>query len=101
MSKGLAKFVSWAPFLPQALRDPHGLDAARAVAAKTVAAPAPLLGITAVAAVCLGLMSLALIYALREYRLAHPGEPAHWRRLVPIPVLAVMFSLIIAGWMWR
>lgn len=38
MSKGPAKFVSWAPFLPQVLCDPHGVDTTGAYARRQFSA---------------------------------------------------------------
>jgi len=98
MSKGLAKFVSWAPFLPGSLHDSIGLGTAQAISAKTLASPAPFLGPPAVAAVCLVLVLARLLYALREDRLAHPTDHPRWRASVPLVALAITFGVIIAGW---
>lgn len=98
MSKGLAKFVSWSPFLPEALRDPNGLETVNGIAAKTMAAPASLLDLTAVALICLGLLGAASVYAIREYRLAHRDTPAKWRTVLPVTALAAGFAVILIGW---
>ena len=91
MSKGLAKFVSWAPFLPEALRDP-----AKAIASKAAAAPPALLSLSTVGLAGLGLLLAAACCAVREIRLAdkdaHPWAP------LPVIVLSGAFALIILGW---
>ncbi len=99
ISKGLAKFVSWAPFLPQALCEPTGLETVKSISAKTMPAPAAFLGLSTVAVLCLVLVLMALVYGIREYRLAHRGEPANCRVVFPVATLAVMFALVIVGWM--
>jgi hypothetical protein len=98
MSKGLAKFVSWSPFLPNALREPFGLDTAQAISAKSMTAPGALLGLPVVAVVCLAMLCAALVFGIREHRLAHRHEPLNWRDVSPVAALGVMFSLIVAGW---
>lgn len=99
LSKGLAKFVSWSPFVPNALREPIGLETVKAISAKSIAAPGAFLGLSAVAVACLVLMCVALAYGIREYRLAHQHEPGNWRAVVPVAALATVFGLIIVGWM--
>ena len=99
MSKGLAKFVSWAQFVPGALHDSLGLDTVKAISGKTLPSPAPFLALSIVAVIALVLVSVRLSYALREYRLAHPTERVTWRAYFPITALAVMFGAIIVGWM--
>ena len=99
MSKGLAKFVSWAQFLPGALNDSIGLDTVQAISANTLPSPAPFLGLPVVAGVGLVLVVARLLYALREGRLARPTERAIWRAHLPIAVLAMIFGAVIMGWM--
>lgn len=99
MSKGLAKSVSWLPFLPDALREPTGLETVEALSAKSMTAPGTLLGLSTVAVVSLVLVGMALACGIREYRLAHQHEPTSWRAVVPVAALATMFGLIIVGWM--
>lgn len=77
MAKGLAKFVSWAPFLPQAWSDPHGTKSVLAITAKTAVAPTPWLPIGPVAGVGLALVVVAGGLALREARLAQ-GDSTEW-----------------------
>ncbi len=98
MSKGLAKLVSWLPFLPGAVRDPGGVETARAIAGKTLTSPAPLLSLGAVAWIGLGLVALALVAGVREYRLARRGEPGAARGAWPLGVLAAGFAVLIWGW---
>ena len=99
LSKGLAKFVSWSPFLPDALREPSGFETVKAMSTKAMPAPGALLGLSTVAVVCLVLMGVALACGIREYRLAHQHEPGNWRAVVPVAALATVFGLIILGWM--
>lgn len=99
MSKGLAKFVSWAPFLPTALSEPSDVKTVKAITAKSMTVPSPWLGLSTVAVVCLALVCVALALGVREYRLAHRGEQIHWRAVFPVAVLAAVFALVIVGWM--
>jgi len=98
LSKGLAKFVSWLPFLPDALRDPAGGATAQAITAKTLATPAALLASTTVSAICLALIVAAFFFAVREHRLAHPDKPLRLRAVLPVAVVALAFAGVIAGW---
>lgn len=98
MSKGVAKFVSWAPFLPGALRDPGGADTARAIAGKAVAAPAPWIGITAVVLVSSALIATAFVFSLREYRLSQARRPFRMTEVLPLCIVALVFLGILASW---
>lgn len=98
LSKGLAKFVSWAPFLPRALREPNGLGTAKALVAKTMPAPAAFLGLSTVAIVCLGLVSVSMFCGIREHRLAHGRDRRYRWETLAVFALAAVFALIIAGW---
>jgi len=98
MSKGLAKFVSWLPFLPGALRDPAGVATAQAISAKTLAVPTALLSPATVSATCLALMAAALFFAVREHRLAHPEKTLRLRAVLPVAVVALAFAGVMAGW---
>lgn len=99
MSKGLAKFVSWSPFLPTALVEPTGLETVKAIGAKSMTVPSPWLGLSTVAVVSLALVCVALALGTREYRLAHRDEPMNWRAVFPVAALATLFGAIIVGWM--
>lgn len=98
MSKRLAKFVSWSSFLPSTLSDPVGLETVKAIAAKTLPAPAPLLGLSAVAVLALAAVLVQFLYAMREHRLANAQEQTSWRGYFPVVALATLFGLIIVGW---
>jgi ferredoxin len=76
MAKGLAKLVSWAPFLPLTLRDPGGVATVQAITARTLPPPAPLLGAAFVATAGAALVAAAVYLAAREHRLAHRQEKA-------------------------
>ncbi len=96
LSKGLAKGLSWAGFLPYALADPSGTSTAVAIHQKTMAAIRPLVPMPVVSAAALGLVILGTILALREFRLA--GNERPWRFAVPTFVLAAFFAFLVAGW---
>jgi hypothetical protein len=98
MAKGLAKFVSWAQFLPGAIGDPSGADTAAAIAGKSMLAPAPIMGFGIVAALSLALMLVACIYAIREARLAQDDGPMRASRLAPMLALSMFLVLLVVGW---
>jgi len=96
MSKGLAKFTSWGGFFPDALRDPSGRETVQAMTANPELLPAPLLSFPTVTTIALGLMGIAIFYAIREARLAHADT---YKVQVPsIALLAGLFSTIIISW---
>jgi hypothetical protein len=88
LAKALAKLVSWAVFLPQALRDPGGISTARAMTAQTLAQPQALMALPTVAALGMFLVVAGLAFALREARLADP------RGLLYVPSCS-------PSWPWR
>jgi polyferredoxin len=98
MSKGLAKFVSWAPFMPHAVRDAGGSHTAAALTASTLPAPVPWLGLPTVAVAAMALVLGAAYFAAREHRLANAAEPLRSWAVAPVMVVAVGFCLIIFGW---
>ena len=98
MSKGLAKLVSWVPFLPGTLRDPAGLETARAISQKTMPAPAALISLPNVSWIGVGLVVVACFVAVREYRLARRAEAGAARGAWPLVLLASCFAVIISGW---
>ncbi|MEW6125908.1 MAG: 4Fe-4S binding protein [Acidobacteriota bacterium] len=99
MAKGLAKFVSWAGFLPYAVKDPNGLDTLQGLANKTIAMPASLLSplTSVVVAVCL--LGIALGLSLREMKLSHPQT--RYIYFVPPVAIAVGFLFIVVGWTFK
>jgi vacuolar-type H+-ATPase subunit B/Vma2 len=96
MAKGLAKFVSWAGFVPLAAKDPVGVETATALAAKTMPEPAALLSKTSVSVIAIVLVLTAACFALREVRLAQ--RETHVRYLAPVLVVAASFAFIVFGW---
>jgi hypothetical protein len=98
MGKGLAKLVSWAPFLPGAWADPSGVATATAIAARTTPSPASLLALPVVGTISLGLVAAGLAYALRELRLAHPGERLGPGDVLPPVAVAAAWAAVIGGW---
>ncbi len=98
LTKGLAKFVSWVPFLPQAVRDPNGTDTAIAITKKTLAAPAPLVSLSTVGIIGVLLIVIAAVLAVREHRIARRDEAHSITTAVPYGVLAALYLSIVAGW---
>ncbi len=96
MAKGFAKFTGWAGFLPGALSSPDGVATARDIAANSLAAPAALLPMWAVASVGISLVLVALLLAIREARLANGGRRV--ASAVPLTLVAVLYGGIILGW---
>jgi hypothetical protein len=96
MSKALAKFTSWVGFLPLSLHDPLGITTATAIASKSLSPPAPWLSLHTVSILGLVLISLGIVFSIREARLTHPETYHH--RLFPKFALAAVFVVIVAGW---
>jgi hypothetical protein len=96
MSKALTKFTSWVGFLPLALRDPLGVNTAAAIASKSLLPPEPLLSLHKVSILGLVLISLGVVFSIREARLAKPDGYRH--RVLPKLALAGLFLAIIIGW---
>jgi len=101
MAKGLAKFVSWAGFLPHALKDPLGLTTVAEMSEKSLAQPASLLPEGAVALIGVSLILGGLFLAIREVRLAHSGPEPNHRLLIPKFALACAFVFIVSGWAFK
>ena len=98
MTKGLAKFASWAPFLPHAVRDPDGTSTVLAMTAKALAVPHALLTLPSVAAVGAILVLTGLGLAVRESRLADPLGAPDRGLMVPKVALASAFLAILLAW---
>lgn len=101
MSKGVAKLVTWAPFLPRAIREPGGVESTRAIVEGIDAAPAALLSPTAIAVVGMALVVTACFFAVRECRLIHREHRDTIPRAygpVPLVLTAAVFVAIITGW---
>lgn len=97
-SKGLAKLVSWAPFLPGAWAEPSGLATAAAIVARTRPQPEPVLAPPLVAGTAVLLVAVALRYAVRELCIAHPLDRLRPGDYVPLFGVAAVWAGIIAGW---
>jgi hypothetical protein len=96
MAKGLAKFVSWAGYLPLAFRDPQGTETALALQAKTLPQPAGMISLATVSVASLILIAVMILFALRESRLA--DEATHRSRLAPLLALGAATAALILGW---
>lgn len=97
MAKGLAKLVSWAPFLPRAMRDPNGGETIAAFSSGVLSPPASLAPLSVVAALGAVLVVAGAVMALREARLRDPGRLDR-RLLVPKVALAAAYLVVIVGW---
>lgn len=86
MAKALAKLVSWAPFLPAAIRDPDGTATVLAMTARVVPQPDALVPLPVVASVGAMIILAASILAIREARLSQAGPVD---RRLPAPKLAL------------
>ncbi len=96
MAKGLAKFVSWAGFLPLAVSDPSGVSTSLAITSKSLDQPSSLLPMTVVSLVAVGLILLGTLFALREARLAQPDRYRSF--YAPLLLVAALFLLLVFGW---
>lgn len=98
MAKGLAKFVSWAGFLPFALKDPTGFATVGEMSRNVLTQPASLLpeGVVVVLGVALILVGLA--FAIREGRLAHQDRVTHASLVIPKVSLAAAFVVVVVRW---
>lgn len=100
MAKGLAKLVTWAPFLPQAIRDPDGGATAVAIATGALKAPAAFAPLPYVAAAGAALVFSGTVFAIRELRLREEGR-VDGRLLVPKLALAAIYLGVIVGWAFQ
>lgn len=97
MSKGLAKFVSWAGFLPHAIVEPGGTQTAMAIGSHAMLPPHALLPKMVVAMVA-GVLVLGGLYCgLREARLAGPQCSGISTRAALLTTTLV-FLVLVAGW---
>jgi polyferredoxin len=96
MAKGLAKFASWAGFLPVAWKEPDGVLTSMAMAARTMKQPASLVSLQIVSVIGMALMAIALWFSLRELRLANGEVRRIWR--FPAVAVALVFGFVIFGW---
>ncbi len=96
MAKGLAKFSSWGGYLPGVLRDPKGIETARAITSGAASKPAALLPITVVSIVGLCLLLTTGYFALRESRLADPTN--HKSRVAPLLLVWLAAITLVFGW---
>lgn len=97
MAKGLAKFVSWAGFLPYALDDPSGLRTTAAIASGTLEAPATLLGKPTISLAATILIALSVFLAAREARLANGGH-AGSAAVAPLLIMTIVSTFLVLGW---
>jgi hypothetical protein len=96
MAKALEKFTSWAGFLPCAWAEPTGVQTALQMHAKTMPQPAAWLTLPTLSLAGMTLLSLGVVLALREARLADPENGA--RRFAPIVLLGGFYFFLVFGW---
>jgi heme/copper-type cytochrome/quinol oxidase subunit 3 len=96
MAKEIAKFVTWAGFLPMAVADPSGVESGRMLAAKPLAVPPDLLPMTVVSIVSIVLVLAGTYYTWREFRLAQ--GTAHRSYQLPTLILASGLLFLVFGW---
>lgn len=96
MAKGLAKFVSWAGFVPVAWKELDGIFTSLAMAAKAMKQPASLVSIQAVSVVGMALVAVALWFSMREFRLVSGRVRGIWR--MPAVAVTLLFGFVISGW---
>ncbi|MCL5743517.1 MAG: 4Fe-4S binding protein [Acidobacteria bacterium] len=96
MAKGLAKFTSWAGFLPVAWKEPPGVATSLAMAAKTMTQPAPLISLQAVSIASSAIILVSFYYSHRELRLSNGAVLGIWR--IPAIAISSAFVFVILGW---
>lgn len=98
LAKAAAKVSSWAGFLPGALHEPSGVEAMRSLLAKSVTAPAPLLGLPILGWVMLiGVLFMA--WRSRKWVVeANPGRLA--AAGAGASVTTVFFLSVLLCWPW-
>ncbi|HNR32504.1 MAG TPA: 4Fe-4S binding protein [Candidatus Hydrogenedentes bacterium] len=97
IAKGLAKFVSWAGFLPYAFEDPSGFETAAAISGGLLQPPVPLLSKPFVAVVAAVIVAGALFLAMREARLANHGKTG-FAMTAPLLLTTAVFLFLTIGW---
>ncbi|MBI5440694.1 MAG: 4Fe-4S binding protein [Deltaproteobacteria bacterium] len=98
MAKGLAKVVSWGPFLPGALHDPTGVATAIALSTRASSQPPALTPLPVVAAVGAILILAGTFLAAREARLSETEGRVDRRLLAPKLALAAAYLGVMVGW---
>ena len=96
MCKALAKFTSWAGYLPFALTDPTGAKTAWAISSQGLSAPQSLLDIHGISYISIGLLLSGTLLAFREMHLANPALLR--TSAAPKLALAGLFIFIVTGW---
>ena len=93
MSKGLAKFVAWAGFLPYALNDPSGRQTAIGISQGIFPKPVELLSLSAVAIVASILIGFSVFFASRETKASQTDSG--YRILAIKAAFAASFLIVI------
>jgi len=96
MAKGLAKLVSWAGFLPGAVRDTSGVDTIIGISSKDIPIPSSVMPLSIVSFISIALVIAGMYIPYREERLTNPVN--YYRTRVPVLLLGIFFIVIIAGW---
>jgi len=98
MAKAMYKVSSRARFLPHVLDDPHGWVTTSAIGNGQMAMPVSWMSLTTIALVSCGLVVLALVFGVREARLAAPTS--YLRRCPALLLFAALFlgPLLLMAW---
>jgi len=96
MAKGLAKVASWGGYLPFALRDPAGVETALRMSDGRLSTPSPIISMTVVWPVSALLVTVMILFAIRESRLADPTT--HSTRVPAILAAGLASLFLVIGW---
>jgi len=95
MVKGMAKLISWAGFLPYAIRDPSGLKSFDLFTSGMLQIPGPLVNTFVVSITGIIIILFGIYYAARQFRLTHNEFHTGW--LIPLLILGIAFLFIVFG----
>ncbi len=98
LAKAVAKMSAWGGYLPQAIRDPQGMETLRAILSKSTPSPAGLLGLS-----CVGWIMLALILlmAWKSWKWSRQASvEATGAALAGLVSSAVLFTTVLVIWVW-
>ena len=99
VAKAVAKFGTWAGFLPVAVSDPFGRTTAAGMLAGTLAKPGRLYPLWIAGVVGLVLLGLGLWWSMRQVR--RVARPGFARGLyAALGLFAGAYLFVMAGWVW-
>ena len=98
LAKAVAKVTAWLGFLPQALRDPRGMDTLHRLVEQPAQGPQAVLGLSVVGWVMLALSGIMAWKSWRWVRQVRPDSLAAAR--VGTAGAALLFTAVLAFWSW-